>query len=542
LGELINLVIIRGKEKITCRVRRGMRLLQALAEAGVKLELPCGGVGTCGGCRVLLKGEVPPPTPEEERFFSGQMLAEGWRLACQTSLRGDTELHLPGRESRPGTGSGFVEKRRSTHAYAGGPVGAAVDLGTTTLVLTLVDLESGRRLVTVAGLNPQTAVGADLITRIQHALSEEGRKRLQEMLISGINILIEEAAAKGGVMPEQITRVAMAGNSVMHHLFLGLSVESLSRTPFTPVRKEPCLTEGAKAGLAVHPRAEVYLAPLLGGFVGGDAAAALFASGLAARPGKGLLVDLGTNGEIILTGGGRVWAASTAAGPAFEGQGITWGMRAAPGAITGVKIDGTGWQLETLGGVAPLGITGSGLIALVAAFLALGLLTPEGRLKSPGEMADLPEVLRERLQAGANGQEVLIDKESGVTITQKDIRLLQLAKGAVRAAVDSLLDEAEVVPEELDTIMLAGAFGSGLDSSALLRIGLLPRVPAARIKFLGNAALEGAVQALRPESRRELERLAGEVRHIPLGNRENYQEKFVASLLFPDDSIGDSAE
>ena len=414
-----------------------------------------------------------------------------------------------------------------------------MDLGTTTLVLTLVDLESGRRLVTVTGLNPQTAVGADLITRIQHALSGEGRDRLQEMLISGINILIEEAAAKGGVIPEQISMVTLAGNSVMHHLFLGLPVDSLSRTPFAPARKEPYLTEGAKTGLAVHPRAEVYLTPLLGGFVGGDAAAALFASGLAAWPGKGLLVDLGTNGEIILTGDGKVWAASTAAGPAFEGQGITWGMRAAPGAITGVKLARDGWYLETLGGVAPLGITGSGLIALVAAFLSLGLLTQEGRLKSPEEMLDLPEVLRERLRTGENGQEVLVDRESGVTINQKDIRLLQLAKGAVRAAVDSLLDEAGVVPEELDTLMLAGAFGSGLDPSALLRIGLLPRVPVARIKFIGNAALEGAVQALRPEARRELESLAGKVRHIPLGNREDYQEKFVASLLFPAENSGD---
>src|SRR5690606_30063799 len=160
-------------------------------------------------------------------------------------------------------------------------------------------------------------------------------------------------------------------------------------------------------------------------------------------------------------------------------------MRAAPGAITGVKLARDGWYLETLGGVAPLGITGSGLIALVAAFLSLGLLTQEGRLKSPEEMLDLPEVLRERLRTGENGQEVLVDRESGVTINQKDIRLLQLAKGAVRAAVDSLLDEAGVVPEELDTLMLAGAFGSGLDPSALLRIGLLPRVPVARIKFIG---------------------------------------------------------
>lgn len=539
MTELVNLVIISGEKKKTCRVRRGMPLLKALAEAGVKLELPCGGLGTCGGCRVLLEGEASPPAPEEVQFFSSQMLAQGWRLACKTSLLGDAEVYLPGRESRPDIRSGPVEKRRRTRAREEGPVGAAVDLGTTTLVLTLVDLESSRRLVTVAGLNPQTAVGADLITRVQHALSKEGRERLQEMLISGINILIEEAAAKGGVIPEQISMVTLAGNSVMHHLFLGLPVDSLSRTPFAPARKEPYLTEGAKTGLAVHPRAEVYLTPLLGGFVGGDAAAALFASGLAAWPGKGLLVDLGTNGEIILTGDGKVWAASTAAGPAFEGQGITWGMRAAPGAITGVKLARDGWYLETLGGVAPLGITGSGLIALVAAFLSLGLLTQEGRLKSPEEMLDLPEVLRERLRTGENGQEVLVDRESGVTINQKDIRLLQLAKGAVRAAVDSLLDEAGVVPEELDTLMLAGAFGSGLDPSALLRIGLLPRVPVARIKFIGNAALEGAVQALRPEARRELESLAGKVRHIPLGNREDYQEKFVASLLFPAENSGD---
>lgn len=533
MGEFVEVVLVTGKEKKALRVRRGVPLLQALAEAGVKVELPCGGQGICGGCRVLMKGELPPPTPEEAEFFSSQMLVQGWRLACQTSLPGDTEVYLPGRESLPDTRFSPALKRDGKS-----PVGAAVDLGTTTLVLTLVDLESGRRLVTVTGLNPQTAVGADLITRIQHALSGEGRDRLQEMLVSGINILIEEAAAKGGVAPEQIRVVSVVGNSVMHHLFLGLPVASLGRMPFAPFSKEPHRTEGEKIGLAVHPRAEVYLAPLLGGFVGGDAAAALYASGLAARPGKGLLVDLGTNGEIILTGGGGVWAASTAAGPAFEGQGIAWGMRAAPGAITGVKTTGDEWHLETLGGVAPLGITGSGLIALVATLLRAGLLSPEGRLKNPEEIPDLPEVIRGRLRAGENGQEVLIDRESGVTINQKDIRLLQLAKGAVRAAVDSLLDEAKVTPEELEVILLAGAFGSGLNPSALLRIGLLPRVPAARIKFIGNAALEGAVQALRPESRSELERLAGRVRHISLGKREDYQDKFVTALLFPDDAGG----
>ena len=214
-------------------------------------------------------------------------------------------------------------------------------------------------------------------------------------------------------------------------------------------------------------------------------------------------------------------------------------MRAASGAITGIKILRNEWHLETLGGVTPLGITGSGLIALVAALLSAGLITPEGRLKGPEEIPDLPKAIRERLRTGENGQEVLIDRESGVTINQKDIRLLQLAKGAVRAAVDSLLEEAGVDPEELEVILLAGAFGTGLDPAALLRIGLLPRVPAVQIKFLGNAALEGAVQALRPEARRELERLAGKVRHISLGNRENYQDTFVASLLFPDNTSGD---
>lgn len=531
---LAKLVLITGKGKKVCRVRRGISLLQALAGAGVNLELPCGGRGICGGCRVLLKGEVSSPTPEEERFFPSRLLRQGWRLACQVSIRGDIEVHLPDRENPPGVrfDSGL---RRAEETR----VGAAVDLGTTTLVVTLVDMESGRRLVTVAGLNPQAAIGADLITRIQQALSVEGRNALHEMLISGINMLIEEAAAKGGISPEQINTVSVVGNPVMHHFFLDLPVESLSRMPFVPVRKEPYLTEGAKVGLGIHPRANVYFAPLLGGFVGGDAAAALYACGLATRPGKGLLIDLGTNGEIILTGNGEIWATSAAAGPAFEGQGVAWGMRAAPGAITGIKMAYNGWRLETLGGAAPLGITGSGLVAIIAALLSAGLITPEGRLKSPKEAVDLPLAIRKYLRNGENGQEVLMDRQSGVTINQKDIRLLQLAKGAIRAAVDSLLDEAKVVPEELETILLAGAFGGGLDPTALLRVGLLPQVSTERVEFIGNAALEGAVLALRPEGRMELERLAGSVHHVSLGSRENYQDKFVASLLFPNNSRRD---
>ncbi len=523
----VKLVVNTGREKKEYPVRRGTRLLDALAKAGIGLELACGGRGICGGCRLLLQGDLPAPTPEEKAYFSPALLARGWRLACLTTIEGDTEVIITPDSSRGAATFVLGAKARAEE------VAAAVDMGTTTLAVTLVEPESGRRLVTAGRLNPQTAKGSDIITRMQQALSPEGKDLLQKMLVSGINILIEEAAAKAGSKPEQITTLVAAGNSVISHLFLGLPVESLSRAPFRPAFKGAYTATGAELGLAVHPRALIYLVPLIGGFVGGDATAALLATGLAAREGKNLLVDLGTNGEIILAVNGRLWATSAAAGPAFEGQGITWGMRAEPGAITGLETGGR-WRLKTVNGIEPRGISGSGLVEIAAALLAAGLLTAEGRLKNPEELSEeLPPETKERVRVTENGPEVLLDRRTGITITQKDIRLLQLAKGAVRAAVESLLEEAGITAGDLDRVFLAGAFGSGLSPAAALKIGLLPPVALERIEFVGNAALEGATLALEPEKRKAMERLARETCHISLETKGYYQEKFINALYFP---------
>ena len=263
----------------------------------------------------MLQGDLPAPTPEEKAYFSPALLARGWRLACLTTIEGDTEVIITPDSSRGAATFVLGAKARAEE------VAAAVDMGTTTLAVTLVEPESGRRLVTAGRLNPQTAKGSDIITRMQQALSRR-KDLLQKMLVSGINILIEEAAAKAGSKPEQITTLVAAGNSVISHLFLGLPVESLSRAPFRPAFKGAYTATGAELGLAVHPRALIYLVPLIGGFVGGDATAALLATGLAAREGKNLLVDLGTNGEIILAVNGRLWATRPPPGPPLKDRGL----------------------------------------------------------------------------------------------------------------------------------------------------------------------------------------------------------------------------
>ena len=427
----------------------------------------------------------------------------------------------------------------------------ALDVGTTTVVGTLIDLKAGEQVEIASRMNPQMSFGDDLISRIEYSNSHEmGILELQRRLIHVINEIVAEVAEKADVSREDIYEIVMVGNTAMHHIFLGLDPEFLGQAPFAPTIQSAERIPAKELGLKIHPKAQVYTFPNIAGFVGGDAVGVALATGLTEREGKYLAVDIGTNGEIMLAVNSHILAASAAAGPAFEGARISQGMRGTTGAIERVQIKDGQLVLEVIENVPPVGVCGSGLIDAVAELRRVGIIDQTGRIvQPPNEIESLSEDLSRRVIDHSHGKAFVLatEDESGiegpVLLTQKDVRELQLAKGAISAAVSILLKEAGVAAQELNEILLAGAFGNYLDRVSAQRIGLIPHVPIEKIRFVGNAASAGAQMAVvSREARRKAEKIAREARHIELSVRPDFQEEFMDAMFFPEIENANSIE
>ncbi len=417
-------------------------------------------------------------------------------------------------------------------------LGMSVDLGTTTLAGYLLDLETGRQLAAAAAPNPQGVLGADVMTRLGHALRSDGQGELRRLLVEGINGLLASLCRRAGADPGRVWAVTAVGNSALHHLFLGLPVDGLAAAPYAPVSTAPRWEQAAALGLRCHPRGVIYLPPLLGGFAGSDIAAVLLATRLWEAERPVLVLDLGTNGEVLLGDRDGILVASAPAGPAFEGSGLSSGRRAGPGAVTAVALaqrDGeTDLLVEVEGGGQPDGLCGSGAVDAAAALLRAGILDSSGRL-CVDRAASLPPRLAARVRGEGAGAVVLAEGPRGpVVLTQTDLRQLQLAKAAVRAACDVLLAERGLEPTDLGAVLLAGAFGNYVRVESALAVGLLPPVPPESVVPVGNAAGVGGMLCLLDEkARRELEDRAGQVRHVALATRPDFQERFLAATWFP---------
>lgn len=415
-----------------------------------------------------------------------------------------------------------------------GCLGLAVDIGTITVVAYLYDLRTGRRLGVASTVNPQSVHGADVISRMQKASSPDGLALLQYEMVSGIGDLAQQACAQGGSSLTDIMEVVVAGNTCMCHLLLGVSPTNIAATPFNPAFTEATTVLASEVGFTFHPRARVAVLPCVAGYVGADVVAGLVATKTYEAEAPTLYVDIGTNGEVVLVHNGHLWGCATAAGPAFEGGQIECGMRAAEGAIDRVFVNEE-LALTTLGGKEPIGICGSGLIDAVAALLQVGVVDDAGRFlpeEAPGSpLADRVEsedgVARLVLSPASAGQRQ-------VYVSQRDVRQLQLAKAAVAAGAQVLLEEAGLAPEDLSRVVMAGAFGSFLDKRSALRVGLLPRVPLERIISVGNAAGSGASLALLSvAARAEAAHVAESVAYVELSSDARFISHFVEEMAFP---------
>ncbi len=425
-------------------------------------------------------------------------------------------------------------------AFARSPcLGVAADIGTSTVAVYLVDLETGLQLAAAAAENPQAQFGADVISRIEYSNSNaEGLATLQAEAVGVVNQLIGEAVAHVGAQPQDVYEITVVGNTCMQHIFLGLDPRHLAESPYVPVSTEAITSRATDVGLDVHPRGQVFCLPCIAGFVGADTVGVIVASELTRRSRPALAVDIGTNGEVALWSGERLLTASCAAGPAFEGAQIEQGMRAAAGAIDHVfALDGD-IGFGTIGGEPARGICGSGLFDAVAVLLDLGLLDKTGRIVDSETSAAMPAVLAQRLAGEGPDRRVILTEpsESGnsaVALTQRDIREVQLAKGAIRATIDMLLDYVGLTPDDLAQTLIAGAFGNFINPASALRMGLLADVPVETISGIGNAAGAGAILALISRSERQYgSQVARNAEHIELFRMPEFQMMFAESMMF----------
>lgn len=418
--------------------------------------------------------------------------------------------------------------------------GMAFDIGTTSIVGSLMNLETGAELASVGGINPQTVYGGDLMSRIAYAqFAPKKLQTLRAKVLNAINDFVKEACAEADVEPRHVHKVTIVGNTCMHHIFLGVDPTYVGLAPYAPAVRGGVVISGREVPLKTLPKARVCLLPIVAGFVGADTVAAVLATRIYDSAETRCLVDIGTNGEVVMGSRDGLMACSAPAGPALEGAQIRHGMRGAVGAIEKVGIDAD-VTCETIGGAPPIGICGSGLIDAVAKMLAAGVLDASGLIRAKAKDS-LPPALRDRvIQAERKTSFVLVwaaqaGKDEDITLTQGDIRQLQLAKGAICSGVVTLQKVMGVPDAEIAELMLCGGFGNYINTESAVRIRLLPALPLERIIYYGNAAALGAQMALLSETERaRAEVLAREIAHVSLASQPDFQEVFVEALKFQD--------
>ena len=422
---------------------------------------------------------------------------------------------------------------------AGMKFGLAVDIGTTSVVSTLIELDSGEQLASVSSLNPQAVFGGDLMSRIAFAQFDPGNlRKLHTRIIGLLNRHIEETCRQSGVLAKWIYKVFVVGNTCMHHLLLGIDPSFVGLAPYAPVMRHALVLPARELFLKVAPEARVCLLPLVAGFVGADAVAVALATRIYEGAAIRIAVDIGTNGEVILGSRDRLWACSAPAGPALERAQIRHGMRGALGAIDRVTVDDD-IHVHTIGEADPLGICGSGLIDLLAGLLDTGVIDWTGLIRVEAREA-LPPKLRERVVMRGEERQVIVLRpgEAGarqeVVLTQDDVRQVQLAKGAIASGVAMLQHVASVSDETVAELMLAGGFGNYVSISSALRIGLIPPLPKEKIRYVGNAASLGAQLCLVSETERQrAESVAARIEHVSLAAHPDFERIFVEAMNFP---------
>ncbi|NMC04271.1 MAG: DUF4445 domain-containing protein [Candidatus Lokiarchaeota archaeon] len=626
-------------------VARGRSVYDALIAMNFPVGAFCGGSGTCGKCKIRVvetEARLSPPNEPEVKKLGLQAIKDGYRLACQAILLGDSRVYLGDqllpkgnrilvdgdisilgmnvagmldplvfpmlatvhdasidrptadlsrildtleqgsdcglRASIDDAGYDLVKGIPDIVRQANGCVtaffhrsmnekppclfdlapgdktkavyGLAVDIGTTTIVGYLINLITGEQVAISAMLNPQVAIGEDVVSRISYVSRNGAVSRAQSLVIGAIDNIISDTCKRGGIVPDDVRDVVIVGNTAMHHLFLGLNARYLAVAPFTPVFKAPVNIRARHLGLSCNPNANVYTPPVIAGYVGTDTIGCIIASRIDQYDKYTLMIDIGTNGELVLGNKDGLMTGSCAAGSALEGAQISFGMRAAEGSIEGVEIDPATLEptLHVIGNTTPIGICGSGLIDVVAELLRAGVITRSGRFNTNSqEIMKNPRIVKQ----GDEHAYILFDPSRDVhhvsdldgkingsakiiTVSQEDIRQFQLAKGAFLVGALLLLEKDGKKTSDIEQVILAGAFGSYISKENAMFIGLFPEVPIDHVFQIGNAAGMGAQICLKDKNMRQLaNEIAFKARYHEISTVPSFQVEYAHALYFP---------
>lgn len=527
--ELHRLTIEGGDGPVVQTFTPPARLYDLLAGSGIAVDTPCGGRQRCLKCKVRVSGEAAPAGDRERSLLSAQELAAGIRYACMTELLGDARVS-PVEEQREAQ----IQIAGDLPAFAPAPwgsrLGAAVDIGTTTLAAYLYALPQAKPLGTCSALNPQAGFGADVISRLEKSLGGS-REELASSIRRGIGQLLGELCQSACQPLDALDSLVLTGNTAMLYLLCGRDPSSITAAPFEMDCAFGLFLRPADLDLPLDPACRIYLPRCFSAYVGADITTALLAAGfyrdgqIPAGPPR-LLVDIGTNGEMALAADGKLLCCSTAAGPALEGAGIHQGMMARDGAIHKVTLAGGRIVCDVLGGGKGTGICGSGLVDAVAAMRRAGILDETGLIDEENHAftAYLEEV---------GGQPAFRLPDTDVVLTQQDIRAVQLAKSAICAGMITLIEEAGLQPEDIASLVIAGGFGTRINVASAEAIGLIPAGFAAKSKAIGNAAGTGASMVLLSEGiRADSERLADIARTVELSTHPRFMEAYIDGMYF----------
>ncbi len=597
------------------KIPDGKTILEAAKISGVDLISICGGLGKCGKCRVIIKegkDKTNPPTSIERTILSKDEIDAGYRLACQTIVKGSLVVWVP-EESRTGrqrlqiegietlvelepcVKKYFIElpkpdlhdirsdtdrlldelkkvygfnnlkldynvllhlpsilrkgdwkvtvtiwnKRRIIDVEPGNTTkrifGYAVDIGTTKIAGYLLDLNTSVVLAVDSLMNPQVSYGEDVISRITYASHGQDKLMdLQKAVIKGVNHVLKNLLEKTGVSSKEVYEMTVVGNTAMHHIFLGICPKYVALAPYAPAMKSGIDVKAQELGVNINPNGNIHVLPVIGGFVGADTVAVILATGIHQRDELCMALDIGTNTEVVLGNKSNILAVSCASGPAFEGAHIKYGMRAASGAIERVKIDPKTLEVEyqTIDDIKPYGICGSAMVDILAEMLKAGIINISGAFNK--------NIKSSRLRQGENGFEFVLawkDETSigkDITVTQRDIREIQLAKAAIHTGCTILMQKLNISKSDIDMLFIAGAFGSYIDPKSARTIGMYPEISLNKVQIVGNAAGTGARMALVSKSiREEAEEISRKVRYIELGAEPDFQAEFLNSHFLP---------